>query len=248
MNGILYFSSTGNSLYIAKKIRDAFGGNIFYIPNYSGCGEEFERIFIVTPIYSFGMPTPVFELFQKLNKNTEIIVIQNYGGMAGGADWFLYDYAKNRLGLNVIGVYKIKMTENYTLFLTVPKYYQNYQLKQSEKRVQKVISDIASDNLRIPKKCKTKEKTYFKNKSNWHLIAKDFSANEDCVKCGKCVKICPVQNIFFENGKVCFGDKCIACLGCYHRCPQKAIIYKNKKKKYRYVNPFIDEKEIGKDL
>ena len=53
MIGILYFSSTGNSLYIAQKIQDQMGGQIKYIPNYNGNGSEFEKIILVTPIYSF---------------------------------------------------------------------------------------------------------------------------------------------------------------------------------------------------
>ena len=32
VNGILYFSSTGNSLYIAQKVKSALRGSIFYIP------------------------------------------------------------------------------------------------------------------------------------------------------------------------------------------------------------------------
>lgn len=248
MIGILYFSSTGNSLYIAKKLKEKIGGKVFYIPNYNDNGSEFEKIFIVTPIYSFGMPCPVFDLLEKLNKNKEIIIIQNYGGMAGGADYFIYDYAKNKVGLNIKGVFKIKMVENFTLQFTVPAFYQNMQLKKCEKRIDKVITKILNNNLIIPKKQKTKQKTYFKNKQNWHIIGQRFSANSSCVKCGKCVNLCPVNNIKLEDNKIVFGDKCIACLGCYHRCPNKAIEYLNKKKKYRYVNPYINEAEIGKDL
>lgn len=247
MIGILYFSSTGNSLFIAKKLQEKIGGSIYFIPNYKNNGSEFEKIFIVTPIYSFGMPTPVFDLLPKLDKNKEIIVIQNYGGFSGGADYFLYDYAKNQIGLNIKSVYKIKMVENYTLQFTVPKFYQNIQLKKCGKRVDKVISKIINNKLNIPKKCKTYEKSYFKNKQNWHIIGSRFSVNSSCIKCGKCVNICPVNNIELTD-KIEFKDKCIACLGCYHRCPQKAIQYLNKNKKYRYVNPFISENEIGKDL
>ncbi len=248
MNGILYFSSTGNSLYIAKKVQERFGGAIKYIPKYLGDGSEFDKLFIVTPIYSFGLPTPVFDLLQKLDKTIEIIVIQNYGGMAGGADYLFYDYAKNKFGLNVVSMYKVKMTENFTLYFSVPKYYQNMQLKKCVKRVDKIIDKIANKEYIIPKKVKTKESKYLKNKSNWHLIGKEFHANSDCVKCGKCISICPVGNISLKDGKIVFGDKCIACLGCYHRCPKKAIQFKNKTKKYRYINPYIDENEIGKDL
>ncbi len=248
MDGILYFSSTGNSLYIAKKIQEEIGGEIRFIPSYIGDGSEYDKLFIVTPIYSYGIPTPVFELLQRLDKTKEIIVIQNYGGMASGADYLFYNYAKNKFGLNVISVYKVKMTENFTLFLTVPKFYQNMQLKKCVKRVDKIIEKIKNKAYIVPKKVKTKEEKYLKNKSNWHLIGSDFSANSNCVRCGKCVKICPVNNIKIEDNKVVFSDKCIACLGCYHRCPHKAIQYKNKTKKYRYTNPYINEADIGKDL
>jgi hypothetical protein len=62
MIGILYFSSTGNSLYIAQKIQSKMGGQIKYIPNYKGNGNEFEKIILVTPIYSYGMPTFVYNI------------------------------------------------------------------------------------------------------------------------------------------------------------------------------------------
>ncbi len=247
MNGILYFSSTGNSLFIAKVLKDKIGGKIVYIPTYNGNGGEFDRLFIVTPIHSFGMPSPVFDLLFKLDKTKEIIVIQNYGGMAGGADFLFYDYAKLRLGLNVISVYKIKMTENFTLHFTVPRFYQNFQLKKCKKRIEAVVQKILKGEYHIPKKKKTRERVYLKNKSNWHLIGKRFKTTEKCTKCGKCAQICPVKNICVENNVV-FGDRCIACLGCYHRCPNKAITYHDKNKKYRYVNPFIEESEIGKDM
>lgn len=40
MLGILYFSSTGNSLYIAQKVQSSLGGEIRFIPTYSGdCSE-----------------------------------------------------------------------------------------------------------------------------------------------------------------------------------------------------------------
>ena len=66
MNGILYFSSTGNSLNIAKKLKERLGGKIVYIPKYQGNGSEFEKIFLVTPIYSYGMPKHVYDCHSKL--------------------------------------------------------------------------------------------------------------------------------------------------------------------------------------
>lgn len=248
MLGILYFSSTGNSLYIAKKVKEKLGGEILYIPKYSGDGSEFEKIIIVTPIYSFGLPVHVFDLLERLDKSKEIVVIQNYGGMVGGADRLFYDLAKNKFGLNIKSIFKLKMPENFTLVMSPPKFYIKSILKSADKRISKVVDAIANENYTLPKQKKTKEKTYFKNKSNWHLIGERFSVNKKCVKCGKCVSICPAQNISLKNGKIEFGDGCVACLGCFHRCPNQAIIYRGKDNKKRYVNPNVDESEIGKDL
>lgn len=247
MIGILYFSSTGNSLYIAQRVQNAMGGQIKYIPNYEGDGSEFERIILVTPIYSFGMPTFVYDLIPRLNKTTELIIIQNYGGMVCGADYFIYQYAKEQ-GLNVKAVYVLKMPENFTITFTVPKSYISSTLKSADKRIDRVINRISLGDYRVPKQRKTQKDVYLKNKSNWHLIGEEFSITDACTKCGKCISICPAGNIGMSDGNIVFSDKCAVCLGCYHRCPQKAIVYKKRKKKDRYINPNVNEAHIGKDM
>ncbi len=247
MVGILYFSSTGNSLYISKKLKEEIGGKIIYIPNYTGSGSEFEKLIIVTPIYSFGMPKHVYEMLPKLDKSKELIIVQNYGGMIGGANYLIYQYCLEN-GLNIKSVYTIKMPENFTITFTVPRFYINSTLKKADNRIFKVATKIKNSEYEVPKKKRTKIQTYLKNMSNWHIIGENFVVNNDCVKCGKCVKICPVKNISLGSEGIKFSDKCVACLGCYHRCPQKAITYKNNKKKDRYINPNILDNEIGKDF
>ena len=245
MNGIFYFSSTGNSLYIAKRVKDALDGEIIYIPKYQGDGSEFDKIIIVSPIYSYGLPAHTYDFLLNINNTISTYIILNYGGITGGADWFAYNLAKEH-DKNILGVYTMKMPENFTLTFTVPSFYCNSTLKKAPKAVDKIIAKIASGEISAPKKAKTKEKKYYTNKSNWHHLADDFSASENCIGCRKCVDVCPVGNIALENGVIKFADKCVACLGCYHRCPQKAIIYKGRNKNYRYFNPNVDENELGK--
>ncbi len=247
MTGILYFSSTGNSLYISKCIQEKIKSKIFYIPTYNGDGSEFDRIIIVSPIYSFGLPYHVYNIIPTLSKHTPVEIVLNYGGMISGADYFTYMHAKNS-GLNIRAVYTIKMPENFTLSYTVPKFYLNSILKSAPKRIKKVVNFIDNNTVNIPKSKKTKDKVYFKNKSNWYKIGQDFHVNESCISCGKCISLCPINNISFSNNKIVFGDKCVACLGCYQRCKQKAIQYKDKKKSFRYINPYINENDIGKNI
>ena len=46
--------------------------------------------------------------------------------------------------------------------------------------------------------------------------------SDACVKCGTCVRHCPVDAIDIEN-KTFDLDKCIDCWGCVNRCPKRAI-------------------------
>ncbi len=245
MNGIFYFSSTGNSLFIANEIKKTLGGEVGYIPTYKCNAEKFDKIIIVSPIYSFGLPVHVFDFIPTLPKTVPVYIVLNFGGAVFGADGLAYEHAKNS-GLDIKGVYTVKMPENYTLDFTVPLAYQKKILKKAPDLVEKVIEKIRNDEMNFPKTKAKFAKIYYENKGNWHKIADDFRVTEKCILCGKCVKLCPADNISVNEGRVDFADKCVACLGCYHRCPEKAIVYKNKKKDYRYFNPNVNENDLGK--
>lgn len=60
--------------------------------------------------------------------------------------------------------------------------------------------------------------------------------SDECVGCGKCEKICPMNNIEIKNGKAAAFDKCTMCYRCVNNCPQKAItlIGKNVFVQYKF--------------
>lgn len=246
MNGILYFSSTGNSLRVAQAVKKSLTGEIRYIPSYKGDGREYDQIIIVSPVYSFGLPKHVFDLLPSL-QGRNVYMILTYGGMLGGADRLAYVYGCEN-GLNVKGVYSVKMAENYTLTFSTIAFYNSLMLRAAERKIAGIIASIGAGEQNIPREKKTNRMQYETNKENWHLIAKDFSVTEDCIQCGKCVNLCPSENISLEAGQITFGESCVACLGCYHRCPKKAIRYKNRKKLDRYFHPQVKENDLGKDV
>ncbi|ETR67907.1 MAG: hypothetical protein OMM_11090 [Candidatus Magnetoglobus multicellularis str. Araruama] len=72
---ILYFTATGNSLYIAKSI----GGELYSIPQMVKEGTfDFtdEKIGIVSPLHSWSAPLYVVDFFKKSNFLTVIIFLQ----------------------------------------------------------------------------------------------------------------------------------------------------------------------------
>ena len=58
------------------------------------------------------------------------------------------------------------------------------------------------------------------------ITDKKFTVDEDvCIKCGKCAKICPVDNIKGTPPAWIHNGRCTCCLACYHHCPVHAINY-----------------------
>ncbi|MGB4655635.1 MAG: EFR1 family ferrodoxin [Bacteroidales bacterium] len=248
MNGIFYFSSTGNSLYIAEQIKAELGGEIRFIPKFKDDVDVYDKIIIVSPIHSFGLPTLVYNFIDGLKTSKPLYIVLNHGGMEAFAPYYAYQVCKEK-GLNIRSVQAVMMPEIYTLTFSQPKLLINMVLRKAPKRIKPVIEVIREDKeIVIPKPKKDKwTPKHLENRKIFHKLVNDFKITEKCTDCGKCIRICPVNNIKYENGEIIFGDKCVACLSCYHRCPEKAIQYKDKRKKDRYINPLIQEKNIGAD-
>lgn len=56
---------------------------------------------------------------------------------------------------------------------------------------------------------------------------KDYSGGlkigAECIGCGLCGKLCPMENLRMENGKAVAGNRCTMCYRCISSCPRKAI-------------------------
>lgn len=50
-----------------------------------------------------------------------------------------------------------------------------------------------------------------------------YADKKKCLKCGKCAKLCPLENIKIKNGLPKFGTNCVLCVACSFNCPTKAI-------------------------
>ena len=245
MTKVFYFSSTGNSLYAAKRIAEALEGEILYIPNYGGEEIEADRVVIVTPEYALGLPIPTVDFMKKLKTSAPVYLVLTYGGAVMGADREAYDEAKEA-GLDVRAVHTLKMVENFTVFFTVPKGYIKRTMRKAPPKLDAIIGGIRNNEAFEPKKKKGGRRDSEKMRDGWRQMGEKLHVTDACVKCGKCVSLCPVNNIELTEDGIRFKNACIACLGCYHRCPQKAIKFAKFKKKFRYFCPLARESELGK--
>ena len=84
----------------------------------------------------------------------------------------------------------------------------------------------------------------------YKLTAKAFYTKENCLGCGKCEKLCPLNNIKIIEKKPVWGTKCTHCMACIGNCPTNAIEYgtiTREKEPYNFNKYKYVVKDIPKD-
>ncbi|TGY44060.1 4Fe-4S dicluster domain-containing protein [Clostridium sartagoforme] len=238
---ILYFSGTGNSSYTAKTIQSVIGDEIVSI-NELMKKESKETLksnkpfVFVCPTYAWRIPR-VVEAFIKETKflgEKDVYFIMTCGGDTGNAINYIKDLCVQK-GFNLKGFASLKMPDNYITMYNTPKREDvNEMIEASTKIVTSLSEDIKVGNSFKEKEINLgdKLKSGIVNSLFYSAFvsAKGFKYTEECISCGKCVKLCPLNNIELVKGKPKWGEKCTHCMACISRCPKEAIEYKNKTK------------------
>ncbi len=243
---ILYFSSTGNCLYVAKQL----GGKRFSIPELI-FEEKFyfadDMIGIVFPVYGLCIPPYVEEFLKKIETKCDyLFAIATYGFFSGAVCSELSKLAlKNDRKFDYIN--KIKMAENCVTFADMKGQIGDSQKQQ--RQIQRIVADIKK------RVCVTHKDSFFHkfmtahHKQNYEYstgigITSKLTVNNKCAGCGICTKVCPTGNITLKNGKPSFAQNCISCGGCLQNCPKNAIHHNQEKSDARYRNPHIKTEEL----
>ncbi len=245
---ILYFSGTGNSAYVAKRIANELHDeaiDIFSKLRSMDTGELYsEKPWIfVAPVYAWQMPQIVRDWIEKtvFTESTDGYFVITCGQSIGGAG----EYARKlweAKGFTYKGCAKVVMPENYLLMFPVP---DEEKSKQIIAQAEPVIDDIAK---KIENGEMLDEKVGLAGKVSSGLVnslfykcyvsAKKFYSLDNCTSCGYCENVCPLNNIHIVDGKPQWGDNCTHCCACICKCPQEAIEYgKNSVGRARYICP-----------
>jgi ferredoxin/flavodoxin len=254
-NVIFFFSGTGNSfditLKVAEEIKDTDIINIASIKNMPSL-DAYKRIGLIFPVYGFTTPNIVARFISNLpkNNNAYYFCIVTLGGAGLGAEYRIYEKFKEA-SVELGYITHIYMPENYIITsMVTADAIINKTLKDSIGSVKRIANDLINYMKNKPKKSifyNMVEKISLEETKQWPLRAKDFIINENCIKCKKCIMICPVENIKMVDTEITFEKHCECCLACMHSCPQKAINYKTKTiRKKRYINPNIKIEEMKK--
>lgn len=246
---IIYFSGTGNSEYVAKRIGKELQDEVLNIfekirtRDYSHLVSERPWV-IVVPTYAWRIPRIVHEWLMKteLGGNKNIYFVMTCGADTGNAGTYLNKLCKAK-EMNYMGCASVVMPENYiALFSTPSKEEALVTIEQAEQKISSTIQCIRTD-IAFPE-----SKATFKAKFSSGLVnnifypifvhSKKFYVTDDCVSCSKCENVCPLGNIHLNDGKPSWGNNCTHCMACICRCPKEAIEYgEHSKGMARYICP-----------
>lgn len=243
---ILYFSGTGNSKYVAQRMAEALNQSLLSMNDRirshdTSPVETDERLVIVTPTYAWRIPRVVWEWLgnTELTGAERIWFVMDCGSEIGNAAKYNQQLAAQK-HLRYMGTAQIIMPENYIAMFNAPQAEEARSIvEQAEPALQKVLAQLKAGQ-EFPPPRETLYDRFMSGPVNpvfyrFFVKADAFRATDTCIGCGKCVELCPLNNIRLENGKPVWGKHCTHCMACICDCPKEAIEYGKKSKgKPRY--------------
>jgi ferredoxin/flavodoxin len=255
---IYFFSGTGNTLLVVKKLAETLSENnievnLYKIENTNPNNINLNHtIGLGFPIAEFSTYKFVWDFINSLPPadGTEIFMVDTLGGFSGGIVGPLREIVKKK-GYQPIGANEIIMPPNVFYIQDEPTNKKKIEkgLIEAEKYALSLVNGtshwgrvpLLSDAVYYSSIAGLKLSHTSLNQKLLHLTV----SSEKCSQCGLCVDLCPVKNIHMDKGKYPENMmKCEYCLRCTSFCPKKAIScpinYKGKTYRAVKANEFID--------
>lgn len=269
-NVIFWFSGSGNSKYVATRIFEEVSKVdedtvILYIADLIREGkmkfdiEHNGSVGFVFPTYFWGVPQIVRDFVSNLElvgitQETAIYQVLTCGGSTGMADKSFSKLLSAR-GYHVGETFSVSMPDNYCILLDLmtPKEQIVPLLEEAGRKLDKVIPTIISRCVKkknnISGELLIDRGVHPKLKSRllyplykYGRRTSPFYADDKCIGCGKCVKVCPMDIITMSEDRPQWKKgRCTQCLACLHHCPVESVQYGRKTQgRLRYViDPYL---------
>ena len=236
---ILYFSGTGNSKYVAKRVADALGDEILNLNDRIKASdtspvETGERVIIVTPTYAWRIPRVVRDWLRKteLRGAKQVWFVMTCGSEIGNADKYNRELCTEKR-LSCMGTAQIVMPENYIAMFNAPQAEEARQIvARAEPDIDGAIAAVRENRAFPPSRRRLYDR-FMSGPVNlifykFCVKADAFTVSDTCIGCGQCAKRCPMNNVAIKNGTPVWGKNCTHCMACICYCPVSAIEYGKK--------------------
>lgn len=228
---ILYFSGTGNSLFVANKLAELLSERLFCMKQ--PCSElpdlqEDEPVGVVFPVYAWGLPRIVRDFLQQIRVGDRYVwTVMTCGDDMGYAD----EKLESELGCKLQAAFSVQMPNTY---VCLPGFdVDSPEIAHAKLLEAKVALPLIAEKLMarqtvslLTRGAMPWLKTYILGPlfNKFLVTDKYFKTRQDCSSCGLCAKQCPQHDIAMVSGRPQWQHaSCTGCLRCYHHCPKRAI-------------------------
>lgn len=251
---IYYFSGTGNSLAVAKRISGKLGGarliSMAALLREEEVVAPSEITGFVFPAYFVDVPDFVAALVARMDlRNAKhIFAAVTCGGTPGNS---LYTFSKilERKNLALGYGYEIPLGDNSIVYHT-----EESELKARIEKLDGICEEIArnaamgkswSADLQENPEWTSLKATLEKLLAEEYRIADKQANPATCTSCGRCVKLCPTGSISIAGGKVTWNGNCLNCFSCLNLCATASIrfgkIAPDRSRQYRFPGTSLSE-------
>jgi len=229
---IFYFTGTGNSLAVARRIGAGLGaplpGPMARMQDGVRVEPGTDAIGLVYPVHHWGPADLVLRFARGLRVPACVYVfaVATYGNHSGRAFQDLGRALKER-GYGLDAGFHLRTVQNYVPVFPLP----------GDEGLRRILGEADAQADRIVARVKargvgewehwwwrpTVRAYYLSSKMGLHRKDAQFTASSECDSCGVCARVCPVGNIGLVDGRPAWQHRCEQCFACLHWCPKAAI-------------------------
>lgn len=223
MVNVLLFSPTGNSKQVAFSVASELDEkvNVVDLTKTYLMAETFDPkdpMVIAGPVFGGRLPTLMVERLKTFSLNgVKAITLVTYGNRAFEDALLELNNTVSELG--GVPVASAAVVARHSMVPTVaqnrPSEVDLTNLKAFARMAKKKLSQTEFDDLKVPGD--------FPYRS-WTKSPLTPIIDGNCVKCGQCVRLCPVGAIDASDPSKVDAEKCILCMRCVFVCSQKSRV------------------------